>query len=102
MENLHLLEFLAEAFRMPCAPFSMLGGPGGPGCDEVLFPVHISTLFGINVFKYQFLCTNGKISIRIKIEIIFIFRLHRRPIQLVMSVPFINTTTMSASTSWGC
>ena len=25
---------------MPCAPFSMLGGPGGIGCDEVPFPVH--------------------------------------------------------------
>ena len=25
---------------MPCAPFSMLGGPGGTGCDEVCFPVH--------------------------------------------------------------
>ena len=25
---------------MPCAPFSLLGGPGGTGCDEVCFPVH--------------------------------------------------------------
>ena len=25
---------------MPCAPFSMLGGPGGIDCDEVRFPVH--------------------------------------------------------------
>ena len=25
---------------MPCAPFSMLGGLGGTGCDEVRFPVH--------------------------------------------------------------
>ena len=24
---------------MPCAPFSMFGGPGGSGCDEVNFPV---------------------------------------------------------------
>ena len=26
-------------FSMPCAPFSMLGGPGGTGCDGVRFPV---------------------------------------------------------------
>ena len=25
---------------MPCAPFSMLGGSSGTGCDEVRFPVH--------------------------------------------------------------
>ena len=25
---------------MPCASFSMLGGPGGIGCNEVRFPVH--------------------------------------------------------------
>ena len=25
---------------MPWASFSMLGGPGGTGCDEVRFPVH--------------------------------------------------------------
>ena len=25
---------------MPCAPLSMLGGPGGTGCDDVLFPIH--------------------------------------------------------------
>ena len=24
---------------MPCAPFSILGGSGGTGCDEVSFPV---------------------------------------------------------------
>ena len=24
---------------MPCAPFSVLGGPGGTGCDEVHFSV---------------------------------------------------------------
>ena len=25
---------------MPCAPFSVLGGTGGTGCDEVRFPVY--------------------------------------------------------------
>ena len=25
---------------MPCAPFSMLGRPGGTGCNEVYFLVH--------------------------------------------------------------
>jgi hypothetical protein len=25
---------------MPNKPFSMLGGPGGTGCDEVYFIVH--------------------------------------------------------------
>ena len=25
---------------MPCAPFSMHGGPGATDCDEVHFPVH--------------------------------------------------------------
>ena len=25
---------------MPCAPLSILHGPGGTGCDEVHFPVH--------------------------------------------------------------
>jgi hypothetical protein len=25
---------------MPCASFSVLGGPGGIGCDDVRFPVH--------------------------------------------------------------
>ena len=25
---------------VPCGPFSILGGPGGTGCDEVRFPLH--------------------------------------------------------------
>jgi hypothetical protein len=28
MQNLHLLECPSEAFSVPCAPLSMLGGPG--------------------------------------------------------------------------
>ena len=38
MHDLRLLEFLAKAFRC-IALFSMLGGPGGTGCDWVRFPV---------------------------------------------------------------
>ena len=34
------LEFLSEIFSMPCASFSVLGGPGGIGCNEVRFLVH--------------------------------------------------------------
>ena len=30
----------SRSFSMPCAPFSMLDGPGGTGCEEVRFPVH--------------------------------------------------------------
>ena len=37
-----------------------------------------------NGFKYHVSNTDGKISVRIKIEIIFIFRLHRCSIQLDM------------------
>ena len=39
-----------------------------------------------NVFKYHVSCTDGKISVTIKIGIDFIFRSHRRPIQLVILV----------------
>ena len=42
------------------------------------------TLF--NVFKYHVSCTDGKISVRIKIAITLIFRFRRRPIQLVVFV----------------
>ena len=35
-------------------------------------------LYNINVFKYHVSYTDGKISVGIKIEIVFIFRLHRR------------------------
>ena len=41
----------------------------------------------INVFEYHVSCTDGKISVRIKIGITFIFRLHRHSIQLVMLAP---------------
>jgi hypothetical protein len=41
----------------------------------------------VHVFKYHVSCTDGKISFRIKIGITFIFRFHRRPIQLVVFVP---------------
>ena len=41
----------------------------------------------INTFKYHVSSIDGKISVKIKIEITFIFRLHRHPIQLVMFVP---------------
>ena len=37
MRNILLFEFLAE---VPCAPFSMFGGPGGTEYDGVRFPVH--------------------------------------------------------------
>ena len=40
-----------------------------------------------NVFKYHVSCTDGKTSVRIKIGITFIFRFHRRPIQLVVFIP---------------
>jgi hypothetical protein len=40
MQNFHLVQFLAEAFSVPCAPFSMLCGSGGTGRDGVSFPVH--------------------------------------------------------------
>ena len=40
-----------------------------------------------NIFKYHVSCTDGKISVRINIEITFIFRLHRRPMKLVVLVP---------------
>ena len=30
----------SRSFSMPCASFSMLGGPDGTGSDEVRFPVH--------------------------------------------------------------
>ena len=41
----------------------------------------------VNVFKYHFSSTDRKMSVRIKLEIIFIFRLRCHPIQLVMLVP---------------
>ena len=39
-----------------------------------------------NVFKYHVSSTDGMISVGVKTEIFFIFRLHRGPIQLVMLV----------------
>ena len=47
----------------------------------------------INVLKYHVSCTDGKNSVRIKIEITFIFRLHRRPFQLVMLVVLVMLAT---------
>jgi hypothetical protein len=44
-------------------------------------------LYNFNVFKYHVSCTDGKISVRIKIEITFIFRFHCHPIQLIVFVP---------------
>jgi hypothetical protein len=41
----------------------------------------------INTFKYHVSCTDGKISVGIKIGITFIFWLHLHPIQLVVFVP---------------
>ena len=41
----------------------------------------------IYVFKYHVSCTDGKISVRIKIRITFIFRFHCHPIHLVVFVP---------------
>ena len=41
----------------------------------------------IQCFKYHVSCADGKISLRIKIEITFIFRFHFRPIQLVVFIP---------------
>ena len=58
-----------------------------------LWPFHFSHGFFLNrssvfnVFKYHVLSTDQKISVRIKIGIIFIFRLHRCSIQLVVFVP---------------
>ena len=37
-----------------------------------------------NTFKYHVSCTDGKVSVRIKIGITFIFRFHYRPIQIVV------------------
>jgi hypothetical protein len=37
--------------------------------------------------KYHVSCADGKISVKIKIEITFNFRLQRRAIQLVVLVP---------------
>ena len=41
----------------------------------------------INPSKYRVSCADGKISVSIKIAITFIFRFHRRPIQLFVFVP---------------
>jgi hypothetical protein len=46
--------------------------------------------------------TDGKISVRIKIEIIFIFRFHRRPIQLVVFVPVGGVIEETLTTSKTC
>ena len=41
----------------------------------------------LNVLKHHISCTDGKISVKIKIEITLICRFDRHPIQLVMFVP---------------
>ena len=46
----------------------------------------------IDVFEYNVPSTEGKISVRIKIEITFIFRLHRRPIHRNLHKQFNGTT----------
>ena len=48
--------------------------------------VNVSFSFIPNVFKYHVSRTDGKISVRIKIEITLSFGLHHRPYQLVMLV----------------
>ena len=52
----------------------------------------------LNIFKCHVSSTNGKISVRIKIEITFIFRLHCRSIQSVMlvAVGLVKILTSSA------
>ena len=40
MQNLHLLEFLAEACRCYMHHFECFGSAGGTGYDEVCFLVH--------------------------------------------------------------
>ena len=40
-----------------------------------------------NTFIHHVSCTDGKISVRIKIGINFILWFHRRPIQIVVLVP---------------
>ena len=45
-----------------------------------------------NVVKYNVSCTDGNISVRIKIGNTFIFRLHARPIQLIVFVPVAFTS----------
>ena len=41
----------------------------------------------VNVFRYHVSRTDGKVAVRIKIGITFIFRFHRCPIKLVAFVP---------------
>ena len=36
-----MLRFFSRSFSVPCAPFSILGGPGETCCDGVRYPVHI-------------------------------------------------------------
>ena len=58
-------------------------------CEAFLFlhDFHLfKNLYIFNVFKYHVSCTDGKISVRIKIGITFIFRFLRRPIQLVVFI----------------
>ena len=55
---------------------------------DLIFNDKIDYLYcTFNVFKYHVSCTDGKITVRIKIGITFIFRLQRRSIQLPVSVP---------------
>jgi hypothetical protein len=58
------------------------------GNTEGVIGKHLSKYtMKINVFKFHVSSNDRKISVRIKIEIILIFRLHLCPIQLVMLVP---------------
>ena len=46
-----------------------------------------NVVINIYVFKYNVSTMDGTISVRINIEITFIFRLHRCPIHLVIITP---------------
>ena len=55
---------------------------------ETTLNLHTHTwIFSLNFFKYHVSCTDGKISVSIKIGFNFTFRFHRRPIQLFVFFP---------------
>ena len=54
---------------------------------DIVKMLNLPDLLVLNILKYHVSSSDGKVSGKIKTEIIFIFRLHRRPIRLVMLVP---------------
>ena len=72
-----------QCFQIALNPFKYVFLPQKKSARIINIFVCINFV-DLNTFKYHVSCTDGKISVRINIIIIFIFRFHRCSIQIVV------------------